>query len=343
MSKPYKGLICGTGSAGLYVGQVAEADGRATVAGMSDPVSNQLDKGKERFPEAAIGTDYYELLDRVEPNLVFVAGPDHLHAEQALSALDRGCHVLIEKPLATTVEDAHRLVEAQQRTGLQVMADHTARYLYPYHEMVLAARAGEIGQVFFTQGDYLHDMWAHYSPQGDRHTPWRIDSDNPQNILLGGGCHALDTMLWAINSPVEEVYGYSNKMSAPDFPADDCYILVLRFTNGVLGKIFVASGCSGDDWEKGGCGHIALYGTEGTLYQGMLSRRGEESQRLEEPAIDAAVGGHGWGRSVVDFLDAVEGKIDNPIPARVGANVVSVCAAAFEANRTGKPQQPHWF
>ena len=63
------------------------------------------------------------------------------------------------------------------------------RYLHPWGAMAQMAKAGQIGQLFFIQGDYIHDMWSHYAPQGKHHTPWRIDKQNPQNILLGGGCH----------------------------------------------------------------------------------------------------------------------------------------------------------
>ena len=64
---------------------------------------------------------------------------------------------------------------------------------------------------------------------------------------------------------------------------------------------------------------------------------------IEEPATDAVVGGHGWGRSVNDYLDLLDGKISNPIPASKGANIVSVCAAALDSIRTKRPQTPHWF
>ena len=95
--------------------------------------------------------------------------------------------------------------------------------------------------------------------------------------------------------------------------------------------------------EGMGGGFLAVYGTEGTLWKGKLYRRGEEPTSIEQPAADAVVGGHGWGRSVVDFLDLLDGKISNPIPARRGAHIVSVCAAALDSIRTKRPQAPHWF
>ena len=171
-------------------------------------------------------------------------------------------------------------------------------------------------------------MWSYYSAQGAHHTPWRVDRQNPQNILLGGGCHPIDLILWTVDAPVVEVYGYSNKLSIPDFPSDDCYIVVMRFADETLGKVYVTSGCSG----KGlGQGFLSVYGTEGTLLQGRLLRRDQEALELENKSAQNVVGGHGWGGAVVEFLDLLAGKIENPIPARIGAKTVAVCEAALQA------------
>ncbi len=343
MSK-YRFLISGGGSAGRSVAQVAAADGRGEIAGVVDPQESMLNRMEGLYPQAALGVDYAQLLRETQPDVVVVAGPDHLHAEQTVMALEQGCHALVEKPLATTVEDCQRILDAEAQSGTHVMTDQTMRYMHPWHEMAMMAKSGEVGDVFFVQGDYIHDMWSHYSPEGAHHTPWRIDKQNPQNILLGGGCHPLDLILWTVESPVTEVYAYSNKMSVPMFPDDDCYIVILQFENGAAGKVYVTSGCSGHGMGEGmGGGFLAVYGTEGTLWKGKHYRRDHEPADIEEPVTDAVVSGHGWGRSVIDYLDLLDGKISNPIPASRGANIVSVCAAALESIRTKKPQSPHWF
>ncbi len=336
---PYSILISGYGSAGKFVAHVAEQTGRARVCGVFDPVEAQAASARSVYPDAATGNDLRTLIGELRPDIVAVAGPDHLHADQTILALEFGAHVLVEKPLATTVADARRIMDAADRTGLTVMTDHTIRYMYPWRETSQAARSGEIGDIFFIQGDYIHDMWSIYHPDGTRHTPWRIDDRNPQNILLGGGCHPIDNILSTVDSPVVEVFAHSSKRCIPEFPSDDCYIVLLKFENGVLGKVFVSSGCSG---EGMGGGMLAVYGTEGTLWNGKLHRRGEEPVALPNTSDDATVGGHGWGRSVIDFLDTLDGRMENPIPARVGARVVAVCEAGIESARTGQPQQPEW-
>lgn len=337
---PFRFLICGCGGAGLAAAHVAVDDGRGAIAGLFDPLEAQLARAQSRYPDAVAGSDYARVLDSAGADAVVVAGPDYLHAEQAIVALERGAHLLVEKPLATSSADCQRIIDAAAQAGRIVMVDHTMRYLYPWGDTVAAAKAGKVGEVFFVQGDYIHDMWDWYHPDGKHHTPWRIDAADPQNILLGGGCHPIDLMLWTVGAPVAEVFCYASKMSIREFPSEDCYVLSMRFDNGVLAKCFVTSGCSGHGM---GGGMLAVYGTEGTLWDGKLYRRHEEPVALEDTSGDAAVAGHGWGGAVRDYLDVLEGKMENPIPAEAGARVVSVCEAGLESIRTGQPQKPVWF
>jgi len=332
-------LICGSGIAGRTVAQVAVNDGRASIVGLFDAVPSQLEKAQMLFPDAITSTIYEQILEQTRPDAVVVATPDHLHADHVLTALDHGCHVLLEKPLATNTADAQRMLAAASTTGLQVMVDHTMRYIHPWEAIAREAQVGRVGKIFFVQGDYVHDMSEQYWPHAKHHTPWRVDKQHPQNILLGGGCHPLDLMLWTVNAPVTEVYAYSNKLSMPEFPSDDCYILMLQFATGVMGKVLVTSGCSGHIPQE----FLAVFGTEGTLFQGKLIRRGEKPITLEETGSGALVGGHGWGRSVIAFLDLLEGKTENPIPMQDGAKVVAVYEAALESIKTGRPQQPKQF
>jgi len=336
-------LICGAGGAGIHCGKVARTDGRGRVVALFEPVASQLEKAQAEFPDALVGDDYEKLLDQAKPDAVIVAGPDHLHADQTIAALNHGCHVLVEKPLATTVADAQRVLEAEKRTGLHVMSDHTMRYVHPWKEMVQAAKAGGVGEIFFVQGDYIHDMTDYYLAQGKYSTPWRVDQQNPQNILLGGGIHPIDLMLWAVDSPVDEVYMYSNKKCVPEFPSDDGYILIMRFANNVMGKCFVTSGCSGPRWGEEWERMFEGFGTNGTLSRGRLHRRDKEPVEMEDTSSANLIGGHGWGGSVPDFLSLLEGKIENPITARAGARNVSICVAGMESVRTGRPQRPEWF
>ena len=333
-------MIAGAGNAGRTIAHCLHEDGRAQPVAFCDPVAGQRERVRALYPEAIIEEDYHEALDRCEPDVVVVAGPDHLHAEHAVLALDHGCHVLIEKPMATTVADARRVLDAEARAGKHVMIDFTMRYTHPWGTMARAARAGEVGPIFFLEGNYIHDMWHHYHPQGKHYTSWRVDTDNPQDILLGGGCHGLDLMLWTMQDiPVREVSAYSNHLSGSALPSDDCYLVALHFANGTIGKLYVSSGCNGAEFGR----FLEVYGADGTLCAGNLLRRDQEPVALEDPAQRGSEGGHGWPGAIADFLDVLTEGAQNPLPSVMGARNVAVCEAAILSARGGGPRSVEWF
>ena len=336
----FKSLISGGGNAGIAVAKSMQDDGRAEPVAFFEPVAKQRAKLKAEFPNAEVGTDYLKLLEKHRPDIAVIAGPDHLHAEQGILAMEHGAHLLIEKPLATTVKDTKKLLAVEKKTGKKIMVDFTIRYAELWAAMVREAKAGTVGQVFFLQGNYIHDMWSYYNRKGENSTPWRADKKHPQNILLGGGCHGLDLMLWTMEGiPAKEVFCYSNHLSGSDLPIEDCYLVSILFKNGVIGKIFVTSGCNGAPWGP----MLEVYGSKGTLLDGKLYRRGKKPATLKEGRKFGSKGGHGWPAAVTDFLDTLDGKIKNPVPSRIAANNVAICEAALISMRTGKPVRPENF
>jgi len=221
------------------------------------------------------------------------------------------------------------------------MIDFTMRYTHPWSAMARAARAGEAGDIIFIEGNYIHDMFDWYDPHGKNHTPWRIDPKCPQDPLIGGGCHGLDLMLWIMQDvPVREAFCYGNHLSQSSLPLNDCLLAALQFEGGVIGKLYLNTGCNGAPFSRG---MLVVYGREGTLDEGVLYRRDKEPVKLAEPPGMNSAGGHGWPGAVKDFLDALDGKIEIPVPSVMGARNVAVCEAALISAKTGKPQPVEWF
>ncbi|HDZ22175.1 hypothetical protein LCGC14_0367940 [marine sediment metagenome] len=335
----HRALIIGPGGAGTAVMDNMEADGRAELVAFVETREERIRELKEKYPDAVIGTDYAKVLAEAKPDIVVDAGPDFLHGPQCVAALEAGCHVLIEKPMATSVEDAQKLLAAEKKSGKIIMVDYTMRYSHPWGTMMRAAKNGDIGDIFYLAGFYIHDMWDWYDEKGQYTTPWRIDRDNPQNILFGGGCHGLDMVLYVMDGiAVKDVFCAGNSLSGSNMPIEDCFLVTMKFENGAVGKIMVSSGCNRGDFGE----MFEAYGTEGTLVNGKLLKRTADPVELEQDD-EQVQEGHGWNLTVRDFLDVLDGKRDNWMNSTFGARNTSICDAAMKSIASGKVEPVTWF
>jgi len=336
-----RALIIGAGGAGTAVARGFTEDGRARAAAFIETRPERRKELASEFPGAEVGTgdDYLALLEKIKPDIVVDAGPDYLHAEHAVTALEHGCHVLIEKPMATTTDEAAGIRSAEANSGKVAMVDYTMRYSHPWGTMMEAARTGDVGNVFYLGGFYIHDMYDWFAPDGACRTPWRIDKAHPQNVLLGGGCHGLDLILCIMKDiPVTEVYCCGNNMSGSQLPIEDCYVVAMKFANGVIGKIFVSVGVNSGRFGQ----MLEVYGDKGTLVEGKLLRRGHEPVELAQPTENVQEG-HGWNLTTRDFLDVIDGKRANEMNTLFGARNVAILHAALISCAQGGVQKVRWF
>lgn len=165
--------------------------------------------------------------------LVVVCTPTGAHGEIAIEALERGAHVIIEKPAEITVERANQILAAQERTGRIVSVISQHRF-DPSTEIVLEKiRAGELGRI--TSGVAAIDWWRgqSYYDSGDWRGTWALDGGG---ALMNQGVHTVDLLVAALGRPVE-VFGYTATNAHERIEVEDVAAAVVRFESGALGVI----------------------------------------------------------------------------------------------------------
>jgi predicted dehydrogenase len=285
-----------------------------------------------------------ELVNADNVDAVVVATPDHLHAEHVSMALSAGKHVLCEKPTSTTRADAARLVELVRTTGKIFLGGHVYHFRPDYRLLAEAYRRGDIGTAWLIEGDYVSNLADMYGADG--RTPWRSDATHPQDIMLGGGCHPMGLMRWVLQDEVVEVTAYSNHLSEPVLPLDDCYVAILRFAGGAIGRLTTAAGSRGKVPDGG---HVKVRGTTGSLWSGCLYRDdtehhapypirdfGYETKHIGPRVWDTRQV-HYWAEQAEHFLDCVQGKAEPQTSVVDSARVVSALTACVESARTHRP------
>ena len=120
-----------------------------TVLAVSDMRSDRLDQVRRRYPSVTVSTDFNDLLNNPDIDAIAIATPVHTHFELALAALQSGKHVMVEKPMTSTSDEAMRLIEEAQRRNLTLLVDHTFVYTSAVRKIKAIADSGMLGDILY--------------------------------------------------------------------------------------------------------------------------------------------------------------------------------------------------
>ncbi len=319
-------LTVGLVGAGLIAGVHAHAY-RASpgvrLVGVVDPVQEKARRIAERHG-AEVVADLDALLG-LGVDVVDVCTPPQYHAAATLAALHAERHVICEKPLTRTLEDARRVVEAAaSATGL-LMVGHVSRY-EPDHraacDVVASGQIGEVRQVTHSTTSAL-PAWS----EGG----WLADHELSGGPMLDQAVHSFDFARQVIGSPAERVH-----CMAADSPAGPATYAVatVRYENGAIAHVE----CSWAHPPTHGFRLSAdVVGTAGRiswgndqLMSGVLHRLDGQTEWWD------ALGDRGFTDELRDFFDAVRAGGPSPVPAAEAMESLRTALAAVESARTGR-------
>ena len=307
----------------------------AEIAAICDTNEENLRFAGERYgiPEEKWVTDYMDVVNNKDIDVVTVAIPDQQHKKVACDLLRAGKNVLCEKPLALTREDIEEIIKAADESNAKFMVGQICRFTPAFEKAKELIDSGIIGELYFVESEYAHD----YMKLCD---DWRADPK--RHGVIGGGCHAVDLLRWLAGDP-QEVFAYGTHKLLPQVPYDDATIAIMKFDENVAGKVFVSTGCKRDYTMR-----TVIYGTKGTIIcdntspEMTLYVTDEEGVTQAPQTIEVVVNNHNAAKEFEVFADAILN--DKPIltDAREGAKTVEVCLSIVEAAATGKTVKPNY-
>jgi predicted dehydrogenase len=196
----------------------------ADLVGICDLDAARATKTAEEFGVPKTFGDVEELL---EENLdgISIATPDAAHADIAIKAAAKGVHMLVEKPLATTVAECRRMIAAAKAKGVYLMVDWHNRWNPPYYYAWRAIRNGELGDVRYI---YYRLSDTIYVPT--KMLPWAGES----SVMLFLGSHALDTTCWLMGEKPVRIFCQRKEgvLTGRNIATPDMYITMVDFSNG---------------------------------------------------------------------------------------------------------------
>ncbi|MEM0381290.1 MAG: Gfo/Idh/MocA family oxidoreductase [Nitrososphaerota archaeon] len=203
-----------------------------------------VDQVRERAEETGrrLGATPYNSIDDAlknpEVEAVVIATPSYLHAPQALYALQHGKHVLVEKPMATTLRGARLIVRTAERMGLRLGVVFQERFLEAARRLKEALSNGLLGRVYLIEAEL---KWWRGESEYYRSDPlacsWRgYWETEGGGVLMNQAIHTIDLILW-LGGDVEKVSGITANALHPSIEVEDVATAVIKFKNGSLGAI----------------------------------------------------------------------------------------------------------
>ena len=244
-------------------------------------------------------TDWTTILDEVDA--VSLCTPHHLHASQSLIAIEAGKHVLLEKPLANSEEDCHRVIERAEQQGVTLMMAYIVRYLPALRRLKEALDSGRYGAPISAQcwvQGYLEPMPGSWFSKRDM---------LGGGVLFSHGCHYIDIFIWLLGQP-KQVVQFGTRVGTEWMEGEGTSHSLIEFENGAIGNLV----CSWGMKAAAPPAKYQIHTTEGMLVLDnrmwkvdWVTRNGAETL-YERSADEASKRIRNESYEIEHFLDCIE-------------------------------------
>ena len=284
-------------------------------------------------------TDYKEMLKENKIDIAAIATDSGVHAEIALCCIEKNINVIIEKPMAMSIEDADKIISLSEQKKVKVSVCHQNRFNIAVQKMRTALENGRFGKI--SHGT-VHIRWnrnENYYEQASWRGKWASDG----GALMNQCIHGIDLLRWMMNNEIDEVYGATRRQFHDYIEAEDLGIAVVKFKNGSVATIEGTVNVYPQNLEE----TLYLFGKRGTVKIGGKStntidiwnfadedENDAENKNLQENTIN--VYGNGHTSLYADMIDAVNNKRKPYIDAYAGKNAVELVLAIYKSQKEGK-------
>ncbi len=283
---------------------------------------------ENRLPNAALFTDYEKMLDDVRPDIVHICTPHDLHAPMTVAALNRGIHVLCEKPLAISEEQLVRILAAEQKSPAKLGVCHQNRYEPNMRKLKETVEEPPLG-------GYANVVWkrdANYYASG----AWRgTRAHEGGGVLINQALHTMDLMQWILGMPKKVTAHLSNDFHRGQIEVEDTAVCTFEGEDGVRWQFFATTAGTADFPIQ-----ISIRLASGELVE-VQPHQFTVDHALLSGGDDAGEGKWVWGcghsELIADFYDCIRTGRPFSLNGREGAKVIRLILAAYRSENQSVP------
>lgn len=296
--------IIGCGRIAYKHAEAIKKNEKANLLYVCDIIEERAVDYKNKYGAERYFTDYHEMLEMPDLDVVNICTPSGMHAEMGIAAAKAGKHVIVEKPMALSSIDADALINACDENGVKLAVCFQNRFNPPVQKLRRALEEGRFGKLTHASAVVRWFRPQDYYDQASWRGTWAMDG----GCLMNQSIHNIDLLQWMMG-PVESVFGYTAN-NFRKIEAEDVGVAVLKFKNGALGVIEASTTIYPENLEE----TLAIFGEKGTVMLGGIAVNKIETwkfadsqdENLEMEQQDVPnVYGFGHDALIEDFIRAV--------------------------------------
>jgi len=324
--------IIGCGAVAAEYVKAFKKDKRSEIRALVSSNRSDAERYRDRYGlDCAVETDAAVMPGLKDIDIVVVCTPHYLHTKYVVAAAEAGKHIIIEKPVAITLEDLRKQQQAVKKAGVKTLVGFVLHWNPLLMTIDRLITQGVFGSIFMVEVDYMHRIWMTIEEK------WYASRQQSGTAILTGGCHAIDALRWFARSEARAVCAYQVKTENPiEYPGT--ISVNVEFEDGKIGRSATTF-----DAKMPYRFNIGVYGTEGTIRNNEIFAPKlfpGQNDFMKIPCIlpdSADVAHHPFEGEVSHFLDCiVEDK--RPYPdLEDAARTHEICFAADLSAESGRP------
>ncbi len=304
-------------------------------------VCDKFEEAMEPYIEEYGVTGYKELTDMLQDeaiDVVCICTPSGLHAPIAEQVADSKKHIILEKPIAMTLEETDRIIDAAERNNIKLAIVHPNRFRPVVQELRSILDSGALGKISHANCIVNWNRNQEYYDQA----PWRGTKQYDGGVLMNQAIHNLDLLLWFMGKP-EKVYSME-ATRLRNIEAEDVSMGVVQFESGALASVQASTTVYPRNYEES----ITIFGEKGTvkiggqnaLYFEHLEIEGYSENTindLKEKIIAEPWGIPGHQQIVRDLIDSIHNNTTPSVTGEDGKNALELVLAFYKSAEENQP------
>ncbi|OPH59028.1 oxidoreductase [Paenibacillus ferrarius] len=270
-------------------------------------------------------SDYKEMIEQEQPDIVTIALPHYLHKETAIFAAEHGCHIMLEKPMALSVAECDEIIAAGRKADIRILVGHTQHYMAENIQAKNLIQSGAIGKLVM-----IHDV-RHIHYFQDSRPQWFLEKEKSGGgILANLGTHSIDKIQWLTDQSVRKLRASTSHYGSRG-NVEGSGMIYLELEEGIPATI-VQSGYAGASRNE-----TEIIGTEGMLKL-VTGNSLWISQAGAYVKLEAVGTTKPFERQYSDLLAAIRNHSETSCTPDYARGVIAVLEAVYRSAETGQEQ-----